>query len=373
MSNKPVLVYYSLDCFIQVDDTVLSHLTNDFKVVWFYLYESMQAKSMRYNPKKAQEYADMYGITLEIVDPKMRRRNPKNILFYKNLAKRINCYNPDIVYACEMFPFWMLTYRYIKCKNKVYGIHDVLPHYEKANFIKRWILKKKEQYIKQKFNHIVTFSKNQQTLLKEHFGKDSDMVGMSYKYFGDSKLTPSPFENGVKILFFGIISHYKGLDLLIQAMEELKSEGVNNLHLTIAGRGESWSECQPLIKSPELYNLQVRFIENAEIPDLMGSHHFIVLPYRSATQSGPLVAALGYGVPVVAPSFGCFTDTVNSDTAILYEQGNLKDALRRVSQMTKLEYEEMRLKMAVLREQYSEENIAANYIKTFKKVLGGIE
>ena len=369
MDDKPTLVYYSQDCYTQVDDTVLSHLTSDFRVIWFYLFESLRAKSMRYNPMKAQDYADKYGLTLEIVDPKMRRRNPCNILFYKDLAVRINSYNPDIVYACEVFPFWMLTYRYIKCNNKVYGIHDVLPHYEKANFIKRRILKKKEQYIKQKFKHIVTFSKNQQILLKEHFGKDSDMVGMSYKYFGESKLTPPPFEQGFKILFFGNISYYKGLDLLIKALEELKSEGVNNLQLTIAGKGEAWAECQPLIKSLELYNLQVRFIENEEIPDLMSSHHFIVLPYRSATQSGPLVAALGYGVPVVAPSFGCFTDTVNNDTAVLYEQGNLKDALRKVSQMTKSEYERMKEAMDLLREQYSEESIAANYIKTFKKVL----
>lgn len=369
MTSKPTLVYFSLDCFTQVDDTVLRHLTPKFNVIWFYLYESIRAKTMSYNPERAKAYADKYGITLVVVDPQMRRRNPRNILFYRALAKRINKYNPDIVYACEMFPFWMLTYRYIKCKNKVYGIHDVLPHYEKANFIKKWILKKKEQYIKQKFDHIVTFSKNQQTLLKEHFGQDSVMVGMSYKYFGNSKLTLPPFENGVKILFFGIISHYKGLDLLIQAMEELKSEGVNNLQLTIAGRGEAWADCQPLIKTPELYNLQVRFIDNSEIPDLMGSHHFIVLPYRSATQSGPLVAALGYGVPVVAPDFGCFTDTVNNDTAILYEQGNLKNAIRRVSNMTNAEYEMMKEAMLELREQYSEESIAANYIKMFTKVL----
>lgn len=367
--DKPVLVYYSEDCYADTDTTILKYIAKKYRVVCFYLYESLQAKTMRYNPKEMQAYADQNGITLEIVDPQMRRRNPKNILFYRSLAKRINKYNPDIVYACEMFPFWMLTYRDIKCKNKVYGIHDVLPHYEKANFIKKWILKKKEQYIKQKFEYIVTFSKNQQTLLKERFGKDSDMVGMSYKCFGDSKLILPPFENGVKILFFGIISHYKGLDLLIRAMEELKSEGVSNIQLTIAGRGEAWTECQPLIKSPELYNLQVRFIENAEIPDLMSSHHFIVLPYRSATQSGPLVAALGYGVPVVAPSFGCFTDTVNNDTSILYVQGNLKDAIRRVSNMTNAEYKRMRAAMAVLREQYSEESIAANYIKTFKKVL----
>lgn len=369
MEAKPVLVYYSEDCHADNDTTLLRHLTQDFRVVCFYLYESLQAKTQRYNPAWMRDYCEQYGIVLEIVDPKMRRRDPRNLFFYKDLAKRINSYNPDIVYACEMFPFWMLTYRYIKCKNKVYGIHDVLPHYENANFIKRWILKKKEQYIKEKFEHIVTFSRNQQTLLKEKFGKNSEMVGMSYKYFGEPKQGLPPLEGKIRLLFFGIISHYKGLDLLINAMEELKLEGVDNLQLTIAGKGSDWEECRELVKTPELYDLKVRFIENAEIPDLMSSHHFLVLPYRTATQSGPLVAALGYGIPVVAPTFGCFTDTLDGNAAVLYEQGDLLSALRRVSGMSAVEYESKRKAMKLLKDENSEERIASNYIRVFKRVL----
>ena len=79
--EKPTLVYFSPDCFTQVDDTVILHLTNDFHVIWFYLYESIKSNSMYYNPEKAKAYADKNGIILEIVDPLMRRRNPKNFLF----------------------------------------------------------------------------------------------------------------------------------------------------------------------------------------------------------------------------------------------------------------------------------------------------
>ena len=86
--DRPTLVYFNPDCFSQVDDTVLRHLVKDFRVVWFYLYESLQEKSMRYNPIMVKEYADKYGITLEIVDPKLRRRDPRNVSFYRrNMAK----------------------------------------------------------------------------------------------------------------------------------------------------------------------------------------------------------------------------------------------------------------------------------------------
>lgn len=368
--RKPVLVYFNPDCYSQVDDTVLHYLTKEFRVVWFYLYESLQEKSMRYNPEKAKEYADKYGITLEVVDPKVRRRNPKNILYYRVVARKINSYTPDIVYACNVFPFWTYCYSLIKCKNKVLGLHDVSMHSYKFSMAKYLIQYNKERWIK-RFSNLITFSPNQQEYLKQRFGKDSYMVGMSCKTFGESKMTAPSLSEGVQLLFFGIISRYKGLDLLIDAIEQLRVEGLTNLRLTIAGKGESWEECKVLIKTPELYNLQVRFIENSEIADLMSSHHFIVLPYRDATQSGPLVTAIGYGLPVIAPSFGCFTETLNNDSAIIYPQGELKEALTQVSRITENEYDQLRNGMFALTELYSEENIAQNYIRAFKEISYG--
>ena len=366
--EKPIIVYFNPDCFLDTDITVLHYLTNDFHVVWFYLYESHKAKEMRYNPEIAKEYADKYGITLEIVDQKMRRRNLKNLFLYRKVANLINSYNPDIVYSSCIFPFWTLCNNKIECKNKVLGIHDVSLHSYKFSLAKHWTQYNKERWIR-RFENIFTFSINQHNLLKEKFHKESSMVGMSYKYFGNSNLEPQPIQQGVKILFFGRIDKYKGLDLLIQTLEELKLQGVKNLNLTIAGKGNSWEDCKGLIKSPELYNLKIRFIDNSEIPDLMSSHHFLVLPYRNATQSGPLVTALGYNIPVIAPDFGCFSDTLNNEASVLYQQGNLIEALRIVSKMDEVDYLRKRNAMNSLRENYSEEKIANNYILAYKKIL----
>lgn len=367
MDKRPVLVYYSQDCFADTDTTILRHLTKDFDVICFYMYESTQSIIQRFNPHWMKEYCEKYGITLEIVDPMMRRRNPKNLLFYHKVAQKINSYNPDIVYGCSIYPFWAISYGWIKCSIRILGLHDVSMHSYKFSIARHLIQYNKERLIK-KFTHIISFSNNQHDLLKSRFGKESYMVGMSIKNFGKSDIKPAPIKDGIKLLFFGTISLYKGLDILIKALEELREEDVTNISLTIAGKGESWDECKQFIKTPEIYNLQVRFIDNDEIPNLMSSHHFIVLPYRDATQSGPLVAAIGYELPVIAPKFGCFTEMLSEDNAILYKQGDLKNALLKVSNMSPMEYNTLKERISLVKENYSEENIARNYINAFNKI-----
>ena len=152
-------------------------------------------------------------------------------------------------------------------------------------------------------------------------------------------------------------------------MEHLRSQGVSNLSLTIAGRGCSWSACKLLIKTQEMYNLQVRFIENNEIPDLMSPHHFLVLPYRDVTQSGPLATAVAYELPVIAPNFGCFSETYTKESAMLYSQGNLVEALKSVADISNEEYQYMKKACNKVKEANSEEHIAENYIHCFNGVM----
>lgn len=367
-SDKPRLVYFNPDCYTQVDDTVLHHLTAVYDVIWFYLYESLKSDNMRYDPQKASSYASRHGITLEVVDPKMRRRNPGNLSFFRAIADKINSYDPDIVYSCDIIPFWALTYRHIECKNKVFGVHDVKIHSYKFNLSKYFIHFVKTRLIK-RIPYLFTFSKGQHDLLKDLYGKESAMVGMSCKSFGESHIIPLPIDRQVRLLFFGGISRYKGLDLLISSLEQLRNEGITNLFLTIAGQGESWPDCAPLIKTKEMYDLNIRFIRNDEIPDLMNSCHFLVLPYRNASQSGPLVTALGYGLPVIAPDYGCFTEMYDRNTAVLYPDGGLKQALKEVSAITPEAYDKMKAAVRTLRELYSEENVAKAYIKAFSDIL----
>lgn len=365
---KRTIVYLNQDCYTDTDLTVLKHLTKDFHVVWFYIHESIKT-SNKITIEQAVEYAKKYDIDIHVKDPRMRYRNPKNLLFYFRIAKEINKIVPDVVFHCLRDPYWSLAVKFVlQCENVVLGIHDAQTHSYKMTLSR--ILEKYSKGLSIKVHRqFVTFSSNQQKLFKHIYGKESSMVGMSCKDFGKSCMHVPSITHGIKLLFFGTINEYKGLDLLISAMEQLRSQGVSNLVLTIAGRGSSWSACKLLIKTQKMYNLQVRFIDNNEIPDLMSSHHFLVLPYRDATQSGPLATAVAYELPVIAPNFGCFSETYTTESAMLYSQGNLVEALKRVAVITNEEYQNMKIACKKVKEANSEERIAENYIHCFNGLM----
>lgn len=219
------------------------------------------------------------------------------------------------------------------------------------------------------YKYPCVFSKNQQKLYSDTYHKSIPNLGMSYKSFGSSLLKVSDISNGVKLLFFGSINIYKGLDLLIDAIENLYADGIKNVSLTIAGQGNAWNDCQKRIKHHDLFNLNIRFVDNDEIPDLFSSHHFLVLPYRDATQSGPLLTSLFYGLPIIAPKFGCFSDTYNEESAILYNQGFLKEAIYIASKITVDDYRIKVENCKKIRKNFSEETIAKKYIGYFNGLI----
>jgi glycosyltransferase involved in cell wall biosynthesis len=106
------------------------------------------------------------------------------------------------------------------------------------------------------------------------------------------------------LLFFGLIREYKGLDLLIEAFGKLDPR----YHLLIAGEPYgSFDRYRRLIEAqPRKANIHVhdRFIPDGEVPAFFGAADAVVLPYRSATQSGITAMACHFGVPVVATDTG---------------------------------------------------------------------
>lgn len=109
------------------------------------------------------------------------------------------------------------------------------------------------------------------------------------------------------LLFFGYIRHYKGLDILIDSMPDLLKADPG-YRLLIAG------ECyeDPAIYHQQIERLEIAHVvifENAYIPNEAVAEYFlaadaVVLPYRSATQSGILNMAYGFGRPVICTDAG---------------------------------------------------------------------
>ena len=132
----------------------------------------------------------------------------------------------------------------------------------------------------------------------------------------------------ILILFFGYITQYKGLDLLLAAFSELNTD--RGIKLIIAGRPyENYR--QKLIGLQNTYTSEnirfiIRRIDEDELPVIFGAADITVIPYREASQSGVLFMSYAYGVPVIGPDIGGFPyDIINNETGYIFKTGDVDD------------------------------------------------
>lgn len=112
-----------------------------------------------------------------------------------------------------------------------------------------------------------------------------------------------------RLLFFGTIRHYKGLDILLEALAR-----VTNMTLTIAG--EFWEPEGTYLEQIDKLGLSNRvtvfsgYVAQRDFPQLFGNADVLVLPYRSGT--GSIVRELGFrfGLPVIASDAGSIAEGV---------------------------------------------------------------
>jgi glycosyltransferase involved in cell wall biosynthesis len=122
----------------------------------------------------------------------------------------------------------------------------------------------------------------------------------------DARIALGLPEDKQVVLFFGLIRNYKGLDMLLDAMNELKSNP--NIVLVIAG--EFYEDKQPyldLIKKYGIENqviLHANFIANEDVKLYFSAADLVALPYRSATQSGVTQVSFHFEVPTLVTNVG---------------------------------------------------------------------
>ena len=128
------------------------------------------------------------------------------------------------------------------------------------------------------------------------------------------------------VLFFGLIRNYKGLDMLLDAMNELKSNP--NIVLVIAG--EFYEDKQPyldLIKKYGIENqviLHGKFIANEDVKLYFSAADLVALPYRSATQSGVTQVSFHFEVPTLVTNVGGLGEIIPDKVAGYVVESNGK-------------------------------------------------
>ncbi|MBO5963320.1 MAG: glycosyltransferase, partial [Bacteroidales bacterium] len=120
--------------------------------------------------------------------------------------------------------------------------------------------------------------------------------------------------NKVNLLFFGLVREYKGLDLLFEALsdERLKSLPIN---LVVAGEFyDSYSKYEEMVKKLGLENIVImenKFIENNDVAKYFCACDLVVLPYKTATQSGVTQIAYHFSKPMLVTNVGGLPEIVS--------------------------------------------------------------
>jgi glycosyltransferase involved in cell wall biosynthesis len=143
---------------------------------------------------------------------------------------------------------------------------------------------------------------------------------------------PRPAQN--RLLFFGIVRPYKGLDLLLRALADTKPE----ISLTVAG--EIWAERDELLKLISDLQLGDRvtltdgYVAATDVPAYFAAADALVLPYRSGTASQNALIALQFGIPVIASRAGAVAAAIQDGVnGILCAPGDVTDLARAISRL----------------------------------------
>jgi len=113
---------------------------------------------------------------------------------------------------------------------------------------------------------------------------------------------PSDGDGPRRLLFFGSVREYKGVEDLLAAFAALPPE--LDARLTVAG------QCDEMLRSvlaelagrsPRRVTLRLEHLPDDELTRLLLEAHVAVLPFRRSTTSGTAVLALCHGRPIVIP------------------------------------------------------------------------
>ena len=209
--------------------------------------------------------------------------------FIKGIKK--NC--KLIITVHDVIPPVKSFYWNLKSLKKVYNSADCLVVHTKKNY----------DELVNKFN----IKKEKIVVIPHGVEMDSSTIGIT-----DGKDYLNIQDDKKYVLFFGAIRESKGLDILIQAME-----GLENVGLIIAGntmQGEDFKSYEKMILENNINAIcHIRYIEEEEIPLFFKASDLLALPYKEFySQSGVLMQAITYKLPVVATTEGGMSEIIDS-------------------------------------------------------------
>lgn len=137
----------------------------------------------------------------------------------------------------------------------------------------------------------------------------------------------------VNILFFGNITREKGIDVLLDAVNNISDEDAAKINVIVAGKDIDGVYRRVKLKPNRKVSLFTRHITDDELRFLYDNVDYLALPYRKTSQSGILEMSFYFKKPIIAsdipyfrkmltefPSFGLLDGNSSKDySAAIHE------------------------------------------------------
>ena len=228
----------------------------------------------------------------------------------------------DIRFPFDLFPLMLLRR---KARHFIDLCHNVHPYASGGVFDRsrwrEWFYRR----IYRQFDRVFVHFQRNRTEFIQSFGVPAERVGVIVH--GNEEIFRDLARPGLSaaalrtrlgidatekiVLFFGTLSHYKGVDVLLDAFPAIHQ--ATGARLVIAGfpgpdfdlraHQERVRELVPVTWVPE-------YIDSSEVAAWMGMASVIVFPYRDIYQSGALHVPQTFGVPIVATAIGAMRDVI---------------------------------------------------------------
>jgi glycosyltransferase involved in cell wall biosynthesis len=190
----------------------------------------------------------------------------------------------------------------------ILAIHDPEPHLGESD----WKINFMKKILFRLFYRFVVYSQFSKKLLSLKINVNSEIYVLKllpysiFNCFKDHSIEYQPS----RITFIGRVSKYKGVDLLLSAIEKL-IEIYPNQKFTIAGNPLHGYQ----IDKKNINSKNIEFIEkhltNEDVASIISCSTAVICPYLEATQSGVILTAYALNCPVIVTPVGGLPEYVH--------------------------------------------------------------
>jgi glycosyltransferase involved in cell wall biosynthesis len=283
--------------------------------------------------KRLKQYIDNISSISYVFFPSKRIIGLDNSKTLKTVLKYLITNSFDVIHfdtiSARLFPILP----FISNKKVVATIHDPVPHIGEKSIKKKvinWIYSNIiDEYLFYSIYALNQFLANRPSL----HNKTAILKLLPYTYVNNFKQPETKKEK--YILYFGRISPYKGVDLLINASDYI-SQIYPKLKICIAGK--THGDYTLDISGKKNIQYINSYLTISELADLIQHALFVVCPYKEATQSGVLMTALAMKKPILATSVGSFAEYIKPGLNGLLVDASINGIKYGITQMLKDDY-----------------------------------